>query len=517
MTRPADILLRLCAIGAALALAACSTVGPDFEPPQAQLPDAWRQPADPDSLTRAAYWWRQFQDPVLDALVEATYAQNLDLLAAGLRIVQARAALGVATGLRYPQQQTLSGDLARAYQSDTAFNDFALSFDVTWEMDIWGRYARNIESAQAALYASVASYDDILIALTAEVARNYIDYRTFQERILLARENIQIQQRVLEMTTVQYESGNVTELDVQQAGSQLYATQASLPRLQTGRVQARNAIAVLLGRFPEQVEALLDPGGAHPAGGRDMPGIGKADHDTYALVPTAPALHPAIDASLVARRPDLRVAEAQARSQNARIGVAKTDLYPQFVLFGSIGLGQTVPAGQAFTGTDAVKVAVGPGFSWNIFNYGRIRNQVRVEDARFQEALTRYNQTVLKAVQEVSSALEGYQYALQERDAMISTVESSVRAYRISMTQYQEGLVSYQRLLSTVETMTRSEDQYAQAKGSIANQLVALYKALGGGWQLRSGRPFVPAAVRRQMHERSDWGHYLEPAGEDAP
>lgn len=501
-------------------LAACTTLGPDFEQPETELPPQWDVESTPESLERAAYWWRLFEDPVLDELVDAAANQNLDLEAAGLRILQARAALGIADALRFPQQQTLSGSAIRSYQDDNAYNSANLGFDVAWELDIWGKYARGIESSQASLYGSIASYDDILITVTAEVARNYINYRTFQERIMLARQNIAIQQRVVEITEVQYESGNVTELDVQQARTQLYATEASLPALRIGMLQARNAIAVLVGRLPEdvsetlegnleQVQALyeerVDPQHGVIASG-DM-----ASYDDYSIVPTVPVLEPQIDASLVARRPDIQVAELLARSQSARIGLTQADLYPQFFLFGSIGLSQTVLADEAFSGTDAVNVALGPGFSWNIFNYGRIRNQVRVEDARFQETLSNYNQTVLRAVQEVSDALNGYSLSLQQRESRYSTVQASMRAFRISMIQYQDGLVSYQRLLSTVEKLTLNEDLYAQVKGNIANQVVALYKALGGGWQMRSGKPFVNANIQQQMRERTNWGKYLDP------
>jgi len=517
-----------------LSLASCTILGPDFEAPAPVLPAAWSAIDDADSRYRAAYWWRQFEDPVLDELIAATYAQNLDLQSAGLRILQARAALGIADGLRFPQQQAVSGALLRGRMEDPAlekpryrpFNTANLNFDVAWEMDIWGKYARGIESAEAALYAAVASYDDVLISLTAEVARNYVDYRAFQERILLAEQNSLIQQRVVGITEIQYESGNVTELDVQQARTQLYSTQSLLPALRIGKVQTRNAIAVLVGQLPEQVEGLLS------AGDRAQRAVFEArtraqqlnryddrdgGYESYDIVPSTPPLRTGIDASLVARRPDLRVAELQARAQSARIGLTQAELYPQFTLSGSIGLNQTVPAGTAFTGSDAVSVVLGPGFRWNIFNYGRIRNQVRVEDARFQESLTHYNQAALRAVQEVSNAIEGYRFTLEEEKLRLDTVQASVRAFSISMTQYQDGLVSYQRLLSTVEKMTRNEDLYAQSKAAIAKQVIALYKALGGGWQMRSGRPFVAEAIRQQMGERTDWGKYLTPPEDARP
>ncbi len=515
------LLKKLVGLVVAASLAACTTLGPDFEKPDTQLPAGWDADSTPESVARAAYWWRLFDDPVLDELVEATADQNLDLQAAGLRIIQARAALGIADALRFPQQQTLSGNLTRRYQDDKAYNSANLNFDVAWEMDIWGKYARGIESAQAGLYGTIASYDDILITITAEVARNYVNYRTAQERILLAEQNIAIQQRVVDITEIQHESGNVTELDVQQARTQLYSTEAALPSLRIAMAQSRNAIAVLLGRMPEQIDDILNRDAARvqekyrqridPESG--ILGRGDiAEYDSYSIVPATPPLEPHIDAGLVARRPDIQVAELLARAQSARIGLTKTELYPQFFLTGSIGLSQKVLSDEAFTGTDAVKVSLGPGFRWNILNYGRINNQVRVEDALFQESLSNYNQTVLRAVQEVSNALVGYKQSLKQRKSRFDTVEASIRAFRISMIQYQDGLVSYQRLLSTVEKLTLNEDLYAQVKGNIANQVVALYKALGGGWQMRSGKPFVADDIKQQMRERTDWGDYLDPA-----
>ncbi len=501
----------------------CTLVGPDFDAPQTkELPSSWNPQSSEQSRQRAAEWWKVFKDPVLDKLVERASVQNLNIEAAGLRIVQARTVLGIADALRYPQQQALSGSLARVYQEEEDFKSADLGFDVGWEMDIWGKYARGIESAEAALYATIASYDDVLISVTAEVARNYINYRTFQERILLSEQNIKIQQRVLEMTEVQFESGNVSELDVQQAKTQLYATQAVLPGLNVSMIQSRNALAVLLGIFPEELDLLLTKNKASfkvedyavrlgKTGKIVQKGAGYIDYyDSHSIIPVAPDAEISIDADLVRRRPDIQVAEMLARAQSAQIGLAESDLYPSFSLFGSIGVAETVRTGESFSASNAVNVVAGPGFTWNVFHYGRLKNQVRVEDARFQESLTNYNNQVLEAVQEVSDALVGYQYSRQQRLYNFSAVEASIRSFNISMIQYNNGLVTYQRLLSTVENMTRNEDIYAQIKGSIANQVVALYKALGGGWQMRTGKPLLSDEVVQQMKERTDWRDLLD-------
>lgn len=515
------VLLALVAV-----LAGCATVGPDYKAPApVQLPAQWSEEDAATQSLAVAAWWRLFNDPVLNQLIERGAGQNLSVAAAGLRIVQARAALGISDALIFPQQQQLNGTFSGLYRNEDWFKSAGASLDVGWEMDVWGKYARGIESSEASLYASIASYNDVLVSISAEIARNYINYRTAQERMFLSRQNVAIQQRVVEMTQVQFDSGNVSELDVQQAKAQLYATQSALPTLEVARLQAQNAIAVLLGTIPEEIESLLLAGGE-----REVPdlstrmretqgsGVAREAYTKYSVIPQAPRLEGRVNAQTVMRRPDLQVAELQARAQSARIGLAEADLYPQFVLFGSVGVSQTVRSSNSFDLSDSVTATIGPGLSWNIFNYDRIKNRVRIEDALFQESLTNYNQTVLDAVREVTNALDGYFNNLDKSKYDFGAVEASIRAFNISFNQYSNGLVSYQRLLSTVETMTLREDAYAQTRGNIANQVVGLYKALGGGWAPFQSMPVVKPETAREMESRTDWGDYLQPQvldGED--
>lgn len=510
------------AILSVLGLSACTTLGPDYvHPEQTALPSDWSlEKAAQDtqqSEQKLQQWWQQFNDPTLNQLVEMASQQNLDLEAAGLRIVQARSLLGISTGLQYPQVQTVSGNLARAYVNDQGVNNAALSFDAGWEMDIWGKYARGIESAEAGYYASIASYHDIMVTITAEVARNYINYRTFQERILLSRRNIEIQERVVNITQVQFDSGNVTELDVQQAKNQLFNTKAAQPSLEIAMKQSRTALALLLGVLPEDVEKLLQSDGfaqrmadyenQFKSSGR-KPAL--SGNDERSIVPRPPLLDNKVDANLVMRRPDLQVSEMQARAQSAQIGVAETALYPSFSLFGSIGIDSTVPDGSSFSFSDSLTMVVGPTFSWNIFQYGRVKNNIRFEDAKFQETLTNYNKKVLQAVNEVTNALEAYDLYLEQKSLRLQSVNSSIRAFNISITQYENGQISFERLLNSVEKMTRAEDSYATIKGNVANQVVALYKALGGGWEAQTGKPFLSETVAKQMQDRSDWDGLLD-------
>ncbi len=474
----------------------CSIVGPDYKKDKEQkLPATWDTKLTKSDVN-ITQWWKLFDDEVLNTLVQKTYEQNLDLRSAGLRILQARASLGISEGLHFPQVQTLSGSLAGVRRSGNTFTSASVNFDVGWEMDVWGKYARGIESSEATLYASVASYDDILVSVIAEVARNYINFRTAQQRAAFAKRNIEIQTRVTRMTEVQFNAGNVTELDMQQARTQLYTTQSLLPSFQLAQIQSRNAIAVLLGVLPQDIDKILR--------------AKEVNEDSF--IPTVLLKDDfQIDADIVRRRPDLQVAELQARAQNARIGISKAELYPSFTLFGSLGYNTNNTSNNWVSVGDAIGISAGPAFSWNIFQYGRIKNQVRVQDALFQESLTNYNKKVLLAVQEVSNALNGYKLTKEQLELNEKAIEATTRAYELSVTQYDNGLVTYQRLLSTVDNLTRNEDNYAQIKGSIATQVISLYKALGGGWQINKNKTYLNETDKKALKDRGvDWGDYLE-------
>lgn len=488
-----------------LFLSGCTKLGPEFvEPKKQTLPNSWdtNSSKTDDSIKE---WWKIFNDPVLDTLIEQTYKQNFDLRNAGLRILQARAALGISQGFTYPQAQTLSGSLAGIRQNGNSFLSTGVNFDLAWEMDVWGEYARNIESSEATLYASIASYDDILVSLIAEVARNYINYTTAKERIAYAKSNIAIQEKITKMTEIQFNAGNVSELDIQQAKTQLYATQALIPALELSMIQSRNALAILLSSIPSEIDIILN-------NLKMKKDLTLSDYTTTtSYIPMAKLAQDfTVQADIVRRRPDIRVAHLQAQAQNALIGATEAKLYPHFSLFGSIGLNSSNAINGWSSFGDSVGVSAGPAFSWNIFQYDRIKNQVRIQDAKFQESLNNYNKKVLKAVQEVSNALNGYKLNFEQLQLNKKTIQASTRAFDISMLQYNNGMVDYQRLLSTVEKLIRNEDSYAQNKGAIATQIVLLYKALGGGWKLDNNTEYIHQDDLLQMKQRVDWGDYLE-------
>lgn len=501
------IITRCVAISAAIMLAACTTVGPDFVKPEEDLPDNWNEDADGQistESTESKTWWLVFEDPVLTELVSMAYRQNLPLQIAGLRVLEARAQLGIATGNLYPQQQQVVGgatyfdnskntpgnDLSGA---DLDFANYDLGFDATWEIDFWGKYRRGIESADASFLASVADYDDVLVALTAEVARTYTILRTLEERLRISNENVGIQQESVRIAEARYKFGETTELDTMQAQTLLYSTLASVPEIKANITQAKNALAVLLGVDPNEIDSIIGKGGA---------------------IPVAPkTVTVGIPAELLRRRPDIRRAELDAAAQSNLIGVAKAELYPSFALFGTIGLAASTSNSAASDNlfeSDSVFFQGGPSLNWNVFNYGRIKNEVRVQDARFQQLLVSYQDTVLRALQEAEDAMSAFVQSQEQIGYLAKGVGAAKRAVDIALLQYQEGAADYTRVLDTQESLFREQDRLVDARGSSTNNLVALYKALGGGWQIRLGDEFVPVKTQEQMKERTNWGELLE-------
>jgi outer membrane protein TolC len=511
--------LRKVALGASLSLllGGCAAVGPDFNgPPKAPILSAMSRKSAKDP--HLASWWKIYRDPVLDRLVRLAWRQNLDLQAAGLRIMEARAALGVAEGMDFPQMQKLSGSsmVSNGTEGQPRSRSETMRFDMGWELDLWGKYARMDEAARSGLFAAVYSYNDLLVSVIAEVARSYIAYRTAQERIAYAERNIAIEEYVLKVTKIRFNAGNVSELDMQQAKTQLHSTKAMLYELELSKIRARNALAMLLGIAPDRVERYLggrkahDDLGEYLTRGKETLQINEAARSLHdiGLIPM-PRFDPRrpIDAELITRRPDVKMAEYLAHQRSAEIGMATADLYPSFSLLGTIGYNLN-PLFYARN----ISVVAGPSFAWNILQYGRIRNNIRLKDARFEESLVAYNKTVLKAFHEISYALDSYRYTRKELQENRKAVEASVRAFNLSMKQYRNGLVSYQRLLNSVEKLTRYQDQYARLKGAMATEVAALYKALGGGWQLARGGRYLSETTVKQMKERTDWGRMLESA-----
>jgi len=504
--------MRLLLLGGVMAalLGGCALVGPDFHKPEAPKLKDWTS-ADPvisrDRID-VRNWWTVFNDPVLNDLIEQAYQQNPTLQMAGLRIFEARARLGITEGSIFPQTQQATGSASKNRISKTGrgfipgigmgntFSNYQLGFDVGWELDFWGRFRRGIESAEASLNASVADYDAALVTLTAEVARAYVNIRTLQARLALARDNIALQEKSLNIARIRFKHGATTELDVQQARANLAETRALVPVLYGTLRQAMNALSLLLGQVPGELKL--------PDGGIPVP-----PQEVIAGIP----------ADLLRRRPDVRRAEFLAASQNAQIGVAESDLYPHFSLLGSIGLQSSTGAlttGNLVNATaDSLTYGIGPSFSWKILNYGRVRNNIRVQDARYQQTLVNYHDTVLRAYREVEDNMIAFSQSQKERVFREHGAQAARRSAELANIQYREGSTDFQRVISSEREMVTQQDKKTRTQGDVALHLISIYKALGGGWALREGKSPISQKNRDAMAARTNWGDMLAPLSTD--
>ncbi len=495
-------------IGGLAMLAASCEVGPNFTPPKASVAGHWMENAavtnHPPGIADAC-WWRNFNDPVLNRLVATACRQNLSLQAAGTRILEARARLNKSIGNLFPQQQGISGQVNYARLNDGVvsqipginrnyLSDQAL-FAATWEMDFWGKYRRGIESDRAAFLGSVAAYDDAMVTLIADVASTYINIRTLQERLQVATRNLGIQKESLSIATARFNAGETSQLDVQQARTQLAQTEAQMPLLNEAIRQNQNGLAVLLGGRPNEIDRQL-------AGPERLP-----------VVPTQMAA--GIPKDLLRRRPDVRAAELQAAADSALIGVAKANLYPAFSLSGEFGVSGNNEFNHSLSDMfswQSRALNAGAGLVMPIFNYGRIINQVRVQDARFQQDVLNYQNTVLAAQQEVENGLVSF----REEQAALSSLTNAAASARhttdLAMIQYKGGQSDYTTVLTAEQQELNVENAVASTKGNVALGLIAVYRALGGGWEARETNDVVSGEVKAEMSQRTSWGKMLEPS-----
>lgn len=449
-------------------------VGPNYVSPAAPVAHDWidagdkRLSKDSDNLSK---WWTVFNDPVLDRLVNDAYEQNLTLREAGFRILQARAQLAIAAGGFFPQSQFASGDFIRSAVSEETGNQFLrqryvsrfdAGFNLAWELDFWGRFRRAIESASANLDASAHDYDDVLVTLLSDVATNYVIMRTTQERIRYAEENVKLQEKTWRIAEARIKVDKDGELNVDQARTLLYQTKAVIPDLEITLRQSQNRLCLLLGIPPEDL--------------RDRLGAAK--------IPTAPPeVALGIPADLLRRRPDVRRAERVAAAQSARIGIAEADFYPHISINGTFAV-SAQHFKDLFKGT-AMNGAVGPSFHWDVLNYGRILSNVRLQDARFKELVTAYQNQVLIAQLEVENGLATYLKAQQRSQLQGESAKFAEKAEKVVRARFEIGLENFTRVTQLQQLLVQEQDLHIQAQGQIALGLIQVYKALGGGWQIR--------------------------------
>jgi NodT family efflux transporter outer membrane factor (OMF) lipoprotein len=480
-----------------LLLSACTTVGPDFKRPSVSWLDAWTggslktltdDPRAPRVAQPHPEWWRHFNDPVLDLFVAEAQRANPNVRTAGLRIMEARAQLGIAGSTLYPQVRQATGEALWGGEIRRGAPDFnavsaSAGFQVGWELDFWGKFKRGIEAADAGYFASIAQYDDLQVLMAAQAASLYVSIRTLEARIGIARENAALQKRSLDIAERLFKGGDESELDVQQAKTQYLATLAAIPALEGAHRQAQNALGTLLGRPPGPLPEMAEA--------KDIPLAGLD------LIVDMPA-------ELLRRRPDIRAAELQLAAQSALIGVSAADLYPSITLLGSVGVSATsLGSPQIFS------FGVGPSLVWNVFDRGRLSNAVLVQDARFQQLHEQYQDAVLRAAREVDDAAVGFAKTGEQILLLKESVIAARRSLDIATIQYREGLTDFDRVLDSQLRLINQQDALVTTRGSLTQNLIALYKAMGGGWEAGRGRPVVDDATRDTMNQRSDWGDML--------
>jgi len=461
-------------VGLAVLMVGGCMVGPNYHPPQQTVPTTWvgvaetptGQPsvatAQPADLTQ---WWRQFNDPTLTALVEEAVKTNLNLRIAEARLRQARATRGVAVGGLWPAV-TASGSyqrlhMAGAMPDDQQQNLYQAGLDAVWELDLFGGRRRNVESANANIQAAIENIRDVQVSLIAEVALNYIQLRGFQQEIVIAQNNLKAQQHTAEITHKRLNVGFASALDVANADSDVAMTESQIPVFETAAQQSIYALSVLLARPPADLLKQLSPTGN---------------------LPSVPAQVPAgLPSDLLRRRPDIRESEAQLHAATAQIGVAVADLFPRFSLTGTVNWQSNLL--RTWWTEASRSFGVGPSVTWPIFQGGAIVSNVRVQEALRDQAFITYQNTVLAAFQDVENALIAFAKEQQHRRALNDAVVANRKAVDLSLHLYIEGQIDFLNVLNAQRSLYASEDTLVQSERNIATDLIALYKALGGGWE----------------------------------
>jgi NodT family efflux transporter outer membrane factor (OMF) lipoprotein len=468
-------------------------VGPNYSPPAAAVADRWLEADGPDVNSREAVqeqWWRVFNDPVLDRLIVDAYRENLSLRVACLRILEARALRGIAAGEWFPQSQEAFGSYTRTGVSSNSpnvlpqrfFDEWTAGPSLAWELDFWGRFRRAVEAADAHLDAQIENYDDVLVLLLSQVAESYVDLRTAEQRLEYARKNAELQGETFNLAKKRFDEGEKDRLPMTQAETNLWQTQSLIPPLEASRRQAANQLCILLGMVPQDIDGVL------------------VNRLADRVIPSAPAqVAVGIPADLLRRRPDIRRAEYEVAAQSAAIGIAVSALYPHFSITGSLFLDA-----ESFKDLlDARSLAghVGPSFRWDILNYGRLANNIRVQDARFQQLAVGYQDLVLRANAEAENALVAFLKAQQLVKSLRKATTAARQSAELVWTQYHEGSANMTQVYVIQQELTRQQDRLAVAEGAVAKSLIQLYKALGGGWEIRLGPAPQPGAEAGQPSE----------------
>ena len=468
---------------ALLLLAAGCAVGPNYEKPDLAAPAGWKEAQQTGVDVRVAElarWWSAFNDPLLDSLVERAFRSNLDLRLAEARIREARATRTVTATGAWPTVD-VSGSYTRNRASENAIGSptqgavvapsggrenldqdlYRSGFDANWEIDVFGGVRRSVEAADATIEATVEDRRDVLVTLLGEVARNYIDLRGFQRQLAVARANLKTQQDTLELTRVRFQAGLASDLDVAQQEAQVNTTASQIPTLESSLKQAAYGLDVLLGSQPG---ALWN----EVAKEAEIPGL-------------PPEVLVGLPSDLLRRRPDIRRAERQLAAATAQVGAATADLFPKFFLTGVAGL-QSVSASDWINGGSRFW-SIGPRITWPVFDAGRIRANIEIRNAQQEQAVTQYEKSILSALRDVETALVNYANEQARYRSLTEAVAANRRAVAMANELYVRGLNDFLNVLDTQRSLYVTESALAQSQATMAINLVALYKALGGGWE----------------------------------
>jgi NodT family efflux transporter outer membrane factor (OMF) lipoprotein len=485
-------------------------VGPNYKEPLKPVVTHWYE-ADA-SVKEASFktrlWWRVFQDPVLTALINQGYQSNLSLQSTGVRVLRARAQLAQSVGQLYPQQQALGGNYNYNRIGGTSlqgvlpptFDTATFGMNANWELDFWGKYRRAIQANDAIFLASLAAYDSALVTLTADIAITYVQIRTIEQKIKITQENIAVQSLGVRLAKARFSAGQTSLEDVAQAQTELSKTQALLPGLRAQLQRQKDALSVLLGTVPNSLDPLLNKGHR---------------------IPVAPAkVAVGIPKEALARRPDVYQARMQAIAQSENIGAVKANLFPSFSLTGTFVFASNNINGSSVSDLfewSNRNIVAGPAFTWPILNYGQITNAVRAQDAVFQESVLNYIELVLKAQQEVQDNISAYIESKKAASYLTQADSSATQSLKLALVRYKEGEVDFTPVLNAEQQQLSVQLSLADAQGDIPRSLIALYRALGGGWELRGCNDIVPAYLKREMAARTNWGTLMEEPNHRAP
>ena len=448
-------------------------VGPKYEPPEMKMPREWTYSSAnvfsivPDANN--AGWWKIFADEDLDDLVLRAVQNNRDIKAAFYRVEASRALRDFTAGRYYPNvnatgsySRLLYRGLTQVAASTQPLDTYSSGFNFLWEIDLFGKIKRSVESSQASYQATIEDYRDIMVTLLADVCSNYIELRTIQARIKYAKDNVEIQRKTLELTKSLYKAEIVGELDVSQAEFNLANTESEIPTLLTAQEASYNRLAVLLGELPGSL--------------RNEISLNRS------LADVKETINVSLPVNLLRQRPDIRKAERALAAQTATIGVAKADLYPALQLSGYFQT-QSLKLSGLGNVTDNKAYSYGPGLTWNIFDGNRIRNNIKIQEAVTAELLAEWQNTVLAAVEDVQNAMYAYIQQAKRRQLLEDSVAASLRSVELVQSLYQSGLTDFQNVLDTQRTLFLQQDNLAISNGLLLQDLVLIYKAFGAGWQ----------------------------------